>query len=91
MSIKPATALGVSVRAVYRHFEGGLIQVVKIVKHSHTDEELVLYSVINEPTQWEVLPVADFTGTVEDKGISKPRFALTEIAISTIGGMLVAR
>jgi len=91
MSTNPATALEVLVRAVYRHFQGGLIQVVKIVEHSETSEKLVLYSEINDPSTWRVVSLSEFVGDIEDDGRQKKRFSLTDISIGTIGGMLVGR
>ena len=85
MSTTPATALQVLVKAVYRHFQGDLIQVVRIVEHSETSEELVLYSNVNIPGIWRVLPVSEFVGHVD----GEPRFSLTDIRISTLGGMMV--
>ena len=90
MSTTNETTLEIITKAVYRHFDGHLVQVVKVVEHSETTEKLILVSVINTPGIWRVVPVEEFTGYVDADDLMKPRYSMTDIKISTLGGMLIA-
>lgn len=58
----------------YRHFKGGEYEVIGIVRHSETDEELVLYKALYGDKEMWVRPVSMFLESVEVEGESKPRF-----------------
>ena len=57
----------------YRHFKGGEYEVVGLVKHSETLEEMVLYKHFGQEELW-VRPLAMFTEEVERDGQKMPRF-----------------
>jgi hypothetical protein len=59
----------------YRHFKGGLYEVIGVARHSETHELLVVYRPLyNESGLW-VRPLAMFTESVTVDGRSVPRFA----------------
>ena len=63
---------------LYRHYKGGLYEVVGTARHSETMEPLVVYRALyGEHGLW-VRPAAMFTGTVVIKGVRQPRFAPSE-------------
>ena len=59
----------------YRHYKGGLYEVLGTVRHSETLEPMTLYRALyGEQGLW-VRPVAMFNGTVGVDGREQPRFA----------------
>lgn len=59
----------------YRHYKGGEYEVLDEVRHSETEEVLVLYRALyGEGGLW-VRPVAMFLETVVVDGAPQPRFA----------------
>ena len=63
---------------IYRHFKGNNYQVLGIVRHSETDERLVLYRPLyGEATDelW-VRPLQMFLESVQVEGREIPRFTL---------------
>lgn len=67
---------------IYRHFKGNQYQVIDIVRHSETTEEMVLYKPLYKskdfPNQMWVRPIGMFLETVERDGKKFPRFELVE-------------
>jgi hypothetical protein len=62
----------------YRHYKGGLYEVLFVATHSETEERMVVYRTLyGERGHW-VRPLAMFTGTVTLDGLEQPRFALLE-------------
>jgi hypothetical protein len=60
---------------LYRHHKGQHYQVLDVVRHSETEEALVLYRPLyGERALW-VRPFEMFTGTVTIDGVEQPRFA----------------
>lgn len=58
----------------YRHFKGGLYEVIGVAKHSETLEEMVVYRALyGEKGLW-VRPLAMFMETVVHEGMEQPRF-----------------
>lgn len=57
----------------YRHYKGGLYEVLRGARHSETEEELVVYS--SASGEWWVRPRAMFFEQVTVDGESVPRFA----------------
>jgi hypothetical protein len=58
----------------YRHYKGYEYQVIALVRHSETEEQLVLYKALyGEQGLW-VRPLAMFQETVIVEGKSVPRF-----------------
>ncbi|MGL5977383.1 MAG: DUF1653 domain-containing protein [Erysipelotrichaceae bacterium] len=66
----------------YRHFKGGLYEVLGTCMHSETLETMVLYRPLYNASGLWVRPVAMFEELVEHEGVMQPRFALIE-AVST--------
>jgi len=63
---------------LYRHYKGAQYQVIDLVRHSETEEELVLYRALyGEKGLW-VRPLAMFTETVMVDGKPQARFALEQ-------------
>lgn len=62
---------------IYEHYKGKKYQVIDIVRHSETLEELVLYKTLyeNELGELWVRPKAMFTQKLED---GRPRFKLIQ-------------
>ena len=59
----------------YRHYQGGLYEVLGTVRHSETLEPMTLYRALyGEQGLW-VRPAAMFNGTVVVDGREQPRFA----------------
>ena len=59
----------------YRHYKGGLYEVLGTVRHSETLEPMTLYRTLyGEQGLW-VRPAAMFNGTVVVDGREQPRFA----------------
>lgn len=58
----------------YRHYKGNYYEVIGVVRHSESLEELVLYKQLyGEGALW-VRPLLMFTETVTIEGQTKPRF-----------------
>lgn len=53
---------------VYRHHKGKLYRVDKVVRHSETEEELVVYQQLYGDYGWWARPASMFLGTVEIDG-----------------------
>ena len=58
----------------YRHFKGGLYQVLEVATHSETLEQLVVYRSLKDPTRLWVRPLAMFQEEVLHEGRLQPRF-----------------
>ena len=59
----------------YRHYKGGLYEVLGVARHSETLEPMVVYrSLYNDTGLW-LRPHAMFFGLVEVQGRLQPRFA----------------
>jgi hypothetical protein len=60
----------------YRHYKGGLYEVLGVARHSETLEALVVYRPVYNDSGWWVRPFAMFVGTVQVDGRTVPRFEL---------------
>jgi hypothetical protein len=71
-------ALGQTPAGRYRHYKGGLYEVLGTVRHSETLEPLTLYQAMyGEKGLW-VRPAAMFNEDVTFEGVTQPRFAPIE-------------
>jgi len=61
---------------LYRHYKGSDYRVLGCVRHSESEEWLVLYRALYGERGLWVRPLELFTGTVEVRGRTVPRFAL---------------
>lgn len=65
---------------IYKHYKGNLYEVIDIVRHSETNEEMVLYKPLYEikdfPGQMWVRPLTMFLENIEKGGEKMPRFEL---------------
>jgi hypothetical protein len=59
----------------YRHYKGGLYEVLGVVRHSETLEPLVLYRPLYGASDLWVRPYAMFFEEVDVDGRRQPRFA----------------
>lgn len=59
----------------YRHYKGPEYQVLAVVRHSETEEELVLYKPLYGEQELWVRPLAMFLETVTINDQKIPRFA----------------
>ena len=66
---------------VYRHYKGAEYQVIDTVRHSETEEELVLYRALYGDKGLWVRPLVMFTETVLVDGKQQPRFAYQAIEV----------
>jgi hypothetical protein len=60
----------------YRHYKGGLYEVVDTVRHSETLEPMTLYRALYGGQGLWVRPAAMFNEAVEIDGVRQPRFRL---------------
>lgn len=60
---------------LYRHYKGGLYQVLDTVRHSETLEAMTLYRALYGARGLWVRPAAMFGESVEIDGQRQPRFA----------------
>ncbi len=58
----------------YRHYKGGLYEVVDTVRHSETCEPMTLYRALYGENGLWVRPAAMFLETVVIDGVTQPRF-----------------
>jgi hypothetical protein len=58
----------------YRHYKGGLYDVVDTVRHSETCEPMTLYRALYGENGLWVRPAAMFLETVTIDGVVQPRF-----------------
>jgi hypothetical protein len=64
---------------LYRHYKGNLYWVEGAATHSETEEPLVVYRSVKDPTRLWVRPLAMFAEAVTlPSGEQVPRFALTQ-------------
>ncbi|MEO9653836.1 DUF1653 domain-containing protein [Marinomonas sp.] len=59
---------------VYRHYKGAEYWVERVVKHSETEESLVIYQALYGEFGWWARPMSMFRESVEINGESIPRF-----------------
>ncbi|MCU0417497.1 MAG: DUF1653 domain-containing protein [Cytophagaceae bacterium] len=58
----------------YQHYKGNLYEVVGTVRHSETEEELILYYPQAHPNQWWVRPKSMFLDEIVLDGVRQARF-----------------
>jgi hypothetical protein len=63
---------------VYAHYKGGKYEVIDLVKHSETEELLVLYRALYGDKGLWVRPLDMFQETVEVDGEKRRRFSFLE-------------
>ncbi|ACO77662.1 hypothetical protein AvCA_14460 [Azotobacter vinelandii CA] len=64
---------------LYRHYKGAEYRVLGVVRHSESEEELVLYQALYGDFGLWVRPLAMFAESVEVDGRRMPRFALIRV------------
>ena len=65
---------------IYRHFKGNRYEVIDLVKHSETEETLVLYRALYGERGLWVRPLAMFIGNKQLGDKMVPRFSYEEPA-----------
>ena len=63
---------------LYRHYKGGMYEVVGTVRHSEDLSPMTLYRALYGENGLWVRPAAMFNETVVIDGVTKPRFSLVE-------------
>jgi len=63
---------------VYAHYKGGKYEMIDLVKHSETEELLVLYRALYGDKGLWVRPLDMFQETVEVDGEKRRRFSFVE-------------
>ena len=58
----------------YRHFKGGIYEVICVAKHSETLEDMVIYRSVTEPQKVWARPLSMWNETVEHEGVMVRRF-----------------
>ena len=67
---------------IYRHFKGGMYQVVGVATNSETGEYMVVYRALYDEKGLWVRPASMWTETVERDGQTYQRFTLeTEVEL----------
>jgi len=59
---------------IYQHYKGPLYKVTQVVKHSETDEELVIYQCQYDDFSWWARPKSMFLETIIKDGKQINRF-----------------
>lgn len=59
---------------LYRHYKGNDYQVLQVVTHSETREQLVVYRCLYGDFSWWVRPLTMFCETLDIDGTTTPRF-----------------
>jgi hypothetical protein len=62
----------------YRHFKGGMYEVIGVAKHSETLEETVVYRALYGDGELWVRPLSMWNETVVYNGQTVPRFTYIE-------------
>lgn len=62
---------------IYRHYKGGIYEIVSIAKDSETLEQVIVYKNVTSGDYW-VRPFAMFNEIIEVAGRKVPRFELVE-------------
>lgn len=62
----------------YRHFKGGLYEVISMARHSESGEEMVVYRALYGDGGWWVRPAAMWNETVRRDGVNYRRFTRIE-------------
>ena len=62
----------------YRHYKGGLYEVIGVARHSETEEQLVVYRPLYGEMGLWVRPLDMFTEKVTVENEEVPRFAYQE-------------
>ena len=65
----------------YRHFKGNEYEVIDVVRHSETNEELVLYKPLSGDGKLWVRPLAMFEEMVLHEGRMVPRFTFLGLSV----------
>jgi hypothetical protein len=74
MSSENLPALIITPPGRYRHYKGGMYDVVGTVRHSETCEPMTLYRALYGENGLWVRPAAMFLETVHIDGVTQPRF-----------------
>lgn len=62
----------------YRHFKGGMYEVLSLANHSETLEKMVIYRALYGEGEVWVRPLSMFLDTVTRDGVTQPRFTFVE-------------
>jgi hypothetical protein len=62
----------------YRHYKGGVYDVIAVARHTESEEEFVIYRLPVEPTTTWARPVEVFASLVGQGDRARPRFERIE-------------
>lgn len=74
MSTESLPPLPVLPLGKYRHYKGGVYEVIGVARHSETLEALVMYRPLYNDTGWWLRPYAMFVEEIDINGQRQPRF-----------------
>ena len=61
-------------KGLYKHYKGGLYEIIGEALHTETEETMILYCMLNKPERLFVRPKEVFNGKVTVNGKTVPRF-----------------
>ena len=65
---------------LYQHYKGNQYEVIDIVRHSETEEEMVLYRALYGERGLWVRPLTMFSESVNIDGLCMPRFEFVSVS-----------
>ncbi len=71
---EPLPALVEIPKGLYRHYKGGMYEVIDTVRHSESLEPMTLYRTLYGERGLWVRPAGMFLETIEHDGVKQPRF-----------------
>jgi hypothetical protein len=75
----------------YRHFKGGEYDLLRVARHTETDELLAVYCSVEDPTTTWVRPLEMFSDVVKRPEGTFPRFEPAVVVNPRASSKLVAR
>jgi hypothetical protein len=72
----------------YRHFKGGEYEVLRLGRHTETDELLVVYCPVHDPSTVWVRPAKAFSDVVERPEGACPRFERIPVSRNARRGLM---
>lgn len=72
------------VPGTYRHYKGGIYDVIGTARHSETDEQLAVYRCRSDNGSLWVRPLAMFLETVPVEGREVPRFERYDETVAAV-------
>jgi hypothetical protein len=64
-------------KGVYRHYKGGLYELIDVARHSENEEEFVVYRTLYGDFSLWIRPLVMFNEAIEYEGMKVKRFEYT--------------